>query len=48
MKIEIKHLTDRECKVLVEGVNPYFVNALRRTLLSEVPKLAAYEMGLGG
>ena len=40
MKIEIKHLTDRECKLSVEGVNPYFVNALRRTLLSEVPKLA--------
>jgi DNA-directed RNA polymerase subunit D len=40
MKIEIKHLTDRECRVLVEGANPYFVNALRRTLLSEVPKLA--------
>src|ERR1044072_413581 len=40
MKIEIKHLTDRECRLVVEGVNPYFVNALRRTLLSEVPKLA--------
>jgi DNA-directed RNA polymerase subunit D len=40
MKIEIKHLTDRECSVVIEGVNPYFVNALRRTLLSEVPKLA--------
>jgi DNA-directed RNA polymerase subunit D len=25
---------------VVEGVNPYFVNALRRTLLAEVPKLA--------
>lgn len=40
MKIEIKSLSDRECRLLVEGVNPYFVNALRRTLLSEVPKLA--------
>ena len=40
MKIEIKSISDRECKLMVEGVNPYFVNALRRTLLSEVPKLA--------
>ena len=40
MKIEIKHMTDREAKLSIEGVNPYFVNALRRTLLSEVPKLA--------
>jgi DNA-directed RNA polymerase subunit D len=40
MKIEIRELSDRECKLVVEGVNPYFVNALRRTLLSEVPKLA--------
>ena len=40
MKIEIKEVSDRECKLTVEGVNPYFVNALRRTLLSEVPKLA--------
>lgn len=40
MKIEIRDLSDRECKLLIDGVNPYFVNALRRTLLSEVPKLA--------
>jgi DNA-directed RNA polymerase subunit D len=40
MKIEIKHLTNTECKLVVDGVHPYFVNALRRTLLSEVPKLA--------
>ena len=40
MKIEIREMSDREAKLLIEGVNPYFVNALRRTLLSEVPKLA--------
>jgi DNA-directed RNA polymerase subunit D len=40
MKIEVREVSDRECKLMVEGVNPYFVNALRRTLLSEVPKLA--------
>lgn len=40
MKIDIRELSDRDAKLLIEGVNPYFVNALRRTLLSEVPKLA--------
>jgi DNA-directed RNA polymerase subunit D len=40
MKIEIRELTDRECKLVVDGVHPYFVNALRRTLTAEVPKLA--------
>jgi DNA-directed RNA polymerase subunit D len=40
MKIEIKSISDREARLVIEGVNPYFVNALRRTLLSEVPKLA--------
>lgn len=40
MKIEIREVTDTQCKLVVDGVNPYFVNALRRTLMSEVPKLA--------
>ena len=40
MKIEIKHLSDREARIVIDGVHPYFVNALRRVLLSEVPKLA--------
>lgn len=40
LKIEIRSLSAREAKLVVEGVHPYFVNALRRTLLSEVPKLA--------
>jgi DNA-directed RNA polymerase subunit D len=40
MQIEIRHLTDRECRLVVDGVHPYFVNALRRVLLAEVPKLA--------
>ena len=46
VKLEIRSLSDRECKLLVEGVNPYFVNALRRTLLSEVPKLAIDKVGI--
>jgi DNA-directed RNA polymerase subunit D len=40
LKIEIREITDRSCKLVIEGVNPYFVNALRRTLSAEVPKLA--------
>src|ERR1041385_4398946 len=40
MKVEIRNITDRECKLVIDGVHPYFVNALRRVLLSEVPKLA--------
>ncbi|MHB8633759.1 MAG: DNA-directed RNA polymerase subunit D [Thermoplasmatota archaeon] len=40
LKIQIRELSDRECKLVIEGVAPYFVNALRRTLVAEVPKLA--------
>jgi DNA-directed RNA polymerase subunit D len=40
VKIEIRELTDTQCKFVVDGVHPYFVNALRRVLLAEVPKLA--------
>src|SRR5688500_6963857 len=40
MKIEIREMSDRSAKLLIEGVHPYFVNALRRVLLAEVPKLA--------
>ena len=40
MKIDIKSISTTECSFTVEGVHPYFVNALRRTLVAEVPKLA--------
>lgn len=40
MKIEIKEITPTYCKFVVDGVHPYFVNALRRVLMAEVPKLA--------
>ena len=40
IKIQLLQVSDRECKLVVDGVHPYFVNALRRTLMSEVPKLA--------
>ncbi len=44
IKIDIQELDDRYCKMVVEGVHPYFVNALRRTLLAEVPKLAMHRV----
>lgn len=40
VKIEIKEIDERRAKLVIEGVHPYLVNALRRVLLAEVPKLA--------
>lgn len=40
VKVHIRELTPRKCKLLVEDSRPYFVNSLRRILVSEVPKLA--------
>ncbi len=44
IKLDIQSIDDRACTFTVEGVPPYFVNALRRVLLSEVPKLAIDEV----
>lgn len=40
MKVDILEMNERSGKFTVEGVHPYFVNAMRRVLLAEVPKLA--------
>lgn len=40
INVEILEIEDRNATFTLEGVHPYFVNALRRTLLAEVPKLA--------
>ncbi|MEK6986349.1 MAG: DNA-directed RNA polymerase subunit D [Candidatus Thermoplasmatota archaeon] len=40
MNIEIRETSATACSFVVEGVHPYLVNALRRTLVAEVPKLA--------
>jgi len=40
MKITFLELEDNYAKVLFEDTTPYFVNAIRRTLISDVPKLA--------
>lgn len=38
--VKIKELQGRKAKILVEESTPYFVNSLRRVLLSEIPKMA--------
>lgn len=40
VKVQIRELTARRCKLLIEEASPYLVNSLRRVLISEVPKLA--------
>jgi DNA-directed RNA polymerase subunit D len=44
MQISDLQVSERHAEFTIEGVRPYFVNALRRTLLSEVPKLAIDEV----
>ncbi len=44
MKLEIRSISERRAEFTIEGVHPYFVNALRRTLMAEVPKLAIDEV----
>jgi DNA-directed RNA polymerase subunit D len=44
IKVEIKELSERKGQFIVEGVHPYFVNAIRRTLMAEVPKLAVEDV----
>jgi DNA-directed RNA polymerase subunit D len=40
MNIEIVELTETSAKFIISDVNPSFVNAIRRTLMAEVPKMA--------
>lgn len=40
MKVEIKELKPKKAVLKIEETKPYFVNALRRIMLSELPKLA--------
>ncbi len=40
IKVDIQSLDETKGRIVIDGVHPYFVNALRRTLLAEVPKLA--------
>jgi DNA-directed RNA polymerase subunit D len=40
MKIEVKELKPKKAVLKIEDTKPYFVNSLRRVMLSELPKLA--------
>jgi DNA-directed RNA polymerase subunit D len=40
MKLEVLELTDTSAKLVISDVAPSFVNAIRRTLLSDIPKMA--------
>jgi DNA-directed RNA polymerase subunit D len=40
MKVEITNLSDNSIEFVAEGINPYFVNALRRILSEEIPQMA--------
>ena len=40
MKIDVKELKPKKAVLIIEDTKPYFVNSLRRIMLSELPKLA--------
>ncbi len=40
MKVDVRELEDDRAFLLIEDVDPSFVNALRRTLMADVPKMA--------
>jgi DNA-directed RNA polymerase subunit D len=40
MKVEVEELKTKKAVLKIEGVKPYFVNSLRRVMISELPKLA--------
>ena len=44
MKVDIKELKTKKAIIRIEDIKPYFVNALRRIMISELPKLAVNEV----
>ncbi len=44
MKVEIRELKPKKAIIQIEDIKPYFVNALRRIMISELPKLAVNEV----
>ena len=44
MKLVVRELTDTRCSFSVDGVRPDMVNALRRSLIADVPKMAIDEV----
>jgi DNA-directed RNA polymerase subunit D len=44
MKVNIKELKAKKAVLLIEDIKPYFVNSIRRIMLSELPKLAVHDV----
>jgi DNA-directed RNA polymerase subunit D len=44
MKIDVVELKPKKAVLRIEDTSPYFVNALRRVMLSELPKLAVNDV----
>jgi DNA-directed RNA polymerase subunit D len=44
MKVELRELKEDRAVLLIDGADPAFVNAIRRTLLADVPKMAIEEV----
>ncbi len=44
MKLEVRELTDTKCTLVVDKVRPDVMNSIRRTLISDVPKMAIDEV----
>jgi DNA-directed RNA polymerase subunit D len=40
MSLRIDHMSERSGRFLLEGIEPAFANALRRSLIGDLPKLA--------
>jgi len=44
MNVNVKELKPKKAVLKIEDTKPYFVNSLRRVMLSELPKLAVYDV----
>jgi DNA-directed RNA polymerase subunit D len=44
MKINVKEIKPKKAVIKIEDTQPYFVNSLRRIMLSELPKLAVNDV----
>lgn len=44
MDVKIKELSERKAVMVVEGTTPTFMNSLRRTLVTDIPKMAIDEV----
>jgi DNA-directed RNA polymerase subunit D len=40
MKVDVKKLEPKKAAIKIDNTNPYFVNSIRRIMISELPKLA--------